>query len=210
MSGREFGEGELRNRDNPFSSRFVRPGAIPFLFPAGASASLLVDRFLAAGRRGQIVGPHGAGKSTLLATLMQDLAARGEIVQLIELHDGQRRLGSDVEWKPRTIVCLDGYEQLSFASRVQVAWRVRRSDCGLLITTHAPICFPVRLPTLFEARATLDTAVQLAEVLLSQHSAAGTAGDISRAEIENHFSRSHGDMRELFFQLYDLAESRRL
>ncbi|MCE9606905.1 MAG: hypothetical protein K8U03_18635 [Planctomycetia bacterium] len=200
---------EPAERINPFSSRFVRPGALPFLFPSGLSAAALVERFLSANRRGQIVGPHGAGKSTLLASLVREFTARGERVQLIELHDGQRRLKLTEPLTPRTILCLDGYEQLSFLSRVQVACSVRRHDCGLLLTTHTPVCFPVRLPTLFEVCPSVATAVQLATELLARHSAAGTAGDIAPEEVERLFSNEGRNMRELFFRLYDLAELRR-
>ncbi len=55
--------------DNPFCTRWVRPGAIPFLFPPGENAEELADRLRQAGWWGEITGPHGSGKSALLAAL---------------------------------------------------------------------------------------------------------------------------------------------
>ena len=54
---------------NPFATRHVRPGAIPFHFPAETSAAQLVARLRELNWRGAIVGPHGSGKSTLLVAL---------------------------------------------------------------------------------------------------------------------------------------------
>ncbi len=60
-------------QSNPFSTRFVRPGALAYRFPPGESAATLVERLAASGWRGQIVGPHGSGKSTLVAALGETL-----------------------------------------------------------------------------------------------------------------------------------------
>lgn len=198
-----------RERDNPFSSRFVRPGAIPYLFTAGTSASQLVDKFCGAGRRGQLVGPHGAGKSTLLALLMKEFAARGEVVTHFELHDGQRALNDPIEIAPGSVICVDGYEQLSYWSRYALARRASREGCGLLITSHRVVWFPAKLPVLAEVRPSVAVAVNLALSLLKQHGGASNAGGIGPAEIERIFFEVGGDLRELFFRLYDLYESQR-
>jgi len=196
-------------RDNPFSSRFVRPGSIPYLFAAGSSAVQMVDKFFAAGRRGQLVGPHGAGKSTLLALLIKEFAARGEVVTNFELHDGQRVLNNTVETAPGSIICVDGYEQLSYWSRCGLARRASRAGCGLLITTHRVVCFPAKLPGLAAVRPSVEVAVKLALSLLAQHGGASNAGGIRPTEIERIFFEVGGDMRALFFRLYDLYESQR-
>jgi hypothetical protein len=54
---------------NPFATRFTRPGAIEFIFPAGESLATLVARLRACDWRGQITGPHGSGKAPLRAAL---------------------------------------------------------------------------------------------------------------------------------------------
>jgi hypothetical protein len=68
-------------RVNPFATRYVQPGAIPWLAETAAPQPVaepvdeayfagLVDRFEnVCKRRGAIVGPHGTGKSTLLEHL---------------------------------------------------------------------------------------------------------------------------------------------
>lgn len=198
-----------RERDNPFSTRFVRPGAIPYRFAAGESAAQVVERFISAGRRGQIVGPHGAGKSTLLAMLIEEFATRGEVVKHFELHDGQRSLPPPLDILPKSIVCIDGYEQLSYWSRSVLGPFVSRGGCGLLITTHRPVWFPTRLPVLVELRPSVEVAVSLVMSLLERHGAAGSAGGIRPEEVERIFFEVRGDMRELFFRLYDLYESQR-
>ena len=75
-------------RSNPFSTRFVRPGAVPYLFAPGQSADGLVRRLAGFGWRGQIIGPHGSGKSTLLAALAEPLARAGRRSWTVCLHDG--------------------------------------------------------------------------------------------------------------------------
>lgn len=52
---------------NPFSTTFIRPGAIPFLFPNDQTIQDVVRQLAATDWWGQIIGPHGTGKSTLTA-----------------------------------------------------------------------------------------------------------------------------------------------
>src|SRR5258707_1037455 len=77
---------------NPFSTRFVRPGAIPYQFPERVTADSLVEQLRSQNCRGAIIGPHGTGKSTLLATLIPAIENAGCKVRSIALHDGQRKL----------------------------------------------------------------------------------------------------------------------
>ncbi len=70
------------------------------------------------------------------------IAAAGRSVASITLRDGQRRppkrhsrarsLASS-----RPLVIIDGWEQLSWLSRLLVRWRCRRASAGLLVTSHA-------------------------------------------------------------------------
>ncbi len=52
--------------ENPFCTRRIRPGALPYFFPPGASIETILQRFQDFAGWGEIVGPHGSGKSTLL------------------------------------------------------------------------------------------------------------------------------------------------
>src|SRR5437764_10280820 len=109
--------GRIRRRmsSNPFATRFIRPGAIPFLFLDGDSAEAIIERLKANHWRGQIVGEHGSGKSTLVATLIPLLEQAGRNIVLIKIGPGERRLPEigKSSLLPTTDLIVDGYEQLS-------------------------------------------------------------------------------------------------
>lgn len=186
---------------NPFSSRCVRPGAIPFLFPDALDAEILLGRFHAAAQRGEIVGPHGSGKSTLLATLAHALRQAGRNAVLVELHDGQRRLPADLPSAVARdgVVLVDGYEQLGLWSR----WRLKRicrwRGLGLIVTSHRP----TGLPSLYRTSVNGALACRVVNHLLDQNHPA-----IAQADVIRSLERNRGDLREVLFDLYDLYESR--
>lgn len=140
--GREY----LYPDHNPFSVRFVQPGAVPFLFDrewinrlrekesaafhryyieaiAGGQeistwigCSFLADRFRAVSLRAQIIGPHGSGKSTLMESLRPVLEDRGFLVFSWSLHDRQRYLPGEF-WENLKIFLRDMTEEESRAER---------------------------------------------------------------------------------------------
>jgi energy-coupling factor transporter ATP-binding protein EcfA2 len=190
-------------RRNPFSTRHVRPGALPFVFPPGQSAAALVDRLRAQGWRGEIVGPHGSGKSSLLAALIPAIHDAGRPTLLVTLHDGQRRLPQSVRWAEiaaGTIVVVDGFEQLSAWSRFRLEALCRRRNLGLVVTSHAS----VGLPPLWTTEVTPELARRLVNQLLGDESAV-----ISPDEVDSCLARHRGNLRETLFELYDLYESRK-
>ncbi|MGD9127885.1 MAG: ATP-binding protein [Planctomycetia bacterium] len=215
----------LHEFHNPFSTRYTRPGEIPYRFTETDSeasrVSIVVDDD--SKRRqcwasileqlqdhcwwGQIVGPHGTGKSTLLVELLAYFDLEGIITAHFELHDGQRRfpysLDRLLENDPiPDVIVIDGYEQLGFWSRRRVTRWCCRHSVGLLITTHRRFDFP----TLFETQASLE----LAESLVYQHlESLGASVEITHEEIRTRFEACHGNVRELFFSLYDLIERKR-
>ncbi|MGC3966984.1 MAG: hypothetical protein QM775_06320 [Pirellulales bacterium] len=188
--------------ENPFASRYVRPGATPYVFEHGHDVESVIARFETAGRRGQIVGPHGSGKSTLLASIAKMYRERVVEVRLLELHDGQRQLPPDVRPPIKGVLLVDGYEQLGWPAKLRLEWLRRRSKCGLLVTVHKPH----RLPTVYSTAVGLKLAQRLAEDRLA---ASNNPTAISPAEIRAVFEAEHGNLREVFFRLYDLYESRR-
>ena len=196
--------GDTTSAFNPFSTRYVRPGAIPFLFPPGLSAPVLADRLATSGWRGQIVGPHGSGKSALLAALAPAIQAAGRAVCRVDLHDRQRHLppGFPPQDEPPwpAVVIVDGYEQLSRYSRFRLRQLCTRLGLGLLVTTHRP----VRLPELFRTRPDLDLAQRIVDHLLGQDRSLVTPDDVA-----DRFSARRGDLREMLFDLYDVYERRR-
>lgn len=112
---------------NPFSTRFIAPGKMPFFFErsylhqqksahpdkfeefftralgsnedirTSVSIRFLIDQFERYGCRGQIVGAHGTGKSSLMSVLKNELSKLGYEIFFWELHDQQRFL-PDLFW----------------------------------------------------------------------------------------------------------------
>ena len=176
---------------NPFCTRHVRPGAIPFRFPEGLDATALVDRLEANGWRGQIVGPHGSGKSTLLEALLPELRRRRAVVR-VELHDCERRLPAEA-WAAGegTLLVIDGYEQLGWWTR----WRVRRHWRALLVATHRG----QGLPDLYRTGVTAELAGAIVRELHEDE-----VPDLGRM-LASH----RGNLREVLFELYDRYEAMR-
>ena len=189
---------------NPFSTRHVRPGAIPFRFPPGRSAEGLLERLARNNWVGQVVGPHGSGKSALVATLIDLIERAGRQPYLIELHDGQRRLPVSRRRRsafgPGTVLVVDGYEQLGAWSRFALRRLRRRRGVGLVVTSHQS----VGLPDLFRTTASLALARQIVHDLLG-----GGPSPVAAHEVDRPFTSHEGNMREILFDLYDLYEQRR-
>jgi len=189
---------------NPFSTRHVRPGAIPFRFPAGKGAEGLLERLERNNWQGQIVGPHGSGKSALVATLITSIERSGRRPYLIELHDGQRRLPvsrrQTSAFGPGTVLIVDGYEQLSTWSRFTLRRLRRRRGFGLVVTSHQS----VGLPDLFRTTTSLGLAHEIVRDLLG-----GEPSPVTADEVDRPFTSHEGNMREILFDLYDLYERRR-
>ncbi len=194
----------LPSVDNPFSTRYIKPGAIRYLCPPGQDLPALVDRLRQSGWWGQLVGPHGSGKSTLLAALLPMLQQVQRRPLYLALHDGQRRLPLDparvAGRDPATIVIVDGYEQLSRWNRWRLQRLCRSRGWGLIVSSHAE----TGLPDLF--RTTVD--VERAGVIVRQLLGA-EQNLIGREEITDSLARHHGDVREMLLELYDLYELRR-
>jgi hypothetical protein len=190
--------------DNPFATRYVRPGRIGYRFPAGQDSERLIERLRSQHWWGEIVGPHGSGKSTLVETLCAQLERVGRHAVMIRLHAGQGR-GSGITstgrpWSAATQVVADGYEQLGRLGRARLRWAVRRVGGGLLVTAHTPI----GLPSLLHTTPDLGTVQAIARTLLGDE-----AAKISDRDVAASFAGHHGNVREVLFDLYDLYERRR-
>lgn len=187
---------------NPFSTRFVRPGAIEYVFADGQSAADLIERLRARGWRGQIVGPHGSGKSTLLAALVEPLERAGRHAWRIDLHDGQRSLPfgamAEAHLAGSDLLIVDGYEQLSRISRLRLGWQLRRRGWGAIVTAHQDVGYP----TLYRTSASLELTERIVARLLPLRNPT-----IDHQAIAASFSAARGDVREALFALYDHFES---
>jgi hypothetical protein len=188
---------------NPFATRFIRPGAMPFLFPLSIDTAQLVERLAELDWRGAIIGPHGSGKSTLLAELRPELIRGGRRIAEFALHNGQRRLpiaSRDCEaWDEAMLVIVDGYEQLSASSRWRLDRLCRRAGSGLLVTSHQP----TPLPELLQTAIDVGLLEQIVARLTRDNRRFISPADVARAFL------LHGqNAREALFWLYDLHERR--
>jgi hypothetical protein len=187
-------------RDNPFATCWTRPGAIAFRFPEGIDAPQLVAALAARNWWGAIIGPHGCGKSTLLETLKPALSAAGRRVLAIVLRDGQRRLppiAIEHGKEAKTVVIIDGYDQLGGLERLRLTRRCRHSSAGLVVTAHRP----TRLPTLIRLAPDRNLIARLVADLCAEVSTPITPKDVA-ASHDCHGS----NVREIFFDLYDRHE----
>jgi hypothetical protein len=190
--------------ENPFCTRRIRPGALPYLFPPGMSLEVILQRLHNAAGWGEIIGPHGSGKSTLLAGLIPLLHAEGWRTQRIDLHDGERRLPVNPRHIPEAdapfLLIVDGYEQLGGLSRLHLKRHCRRRGWGLIVTAHRSS----GLPELFDATATIEQANRVVAELLKN-----SDYPISSQHIADRYARCQGNLREMLFDLYDLFERQR-
>jgi hypothetical protein len=200
---------------NPFATRYIRPGALPYQFPKEGSLAGLIDRLADCGWRGEILGPHGSGKSTLVRSLIPELSSRGVHVSLFTMRQGNRRLPpsdtDDAEWFPPSVDkavrlsginrlwIVDGAEQLSKFSwwrlRVDCRWKRR----GLVVTTHHPL----GLPLLFRTSTTADLAWQVVSKLLPAQQTF-----ILPADVQEAFQVHAGNLRETLLALFDVYHQR--
>ncbi len=187
--------------ENPFCSRRIRPGAIPFFFPEGMGVDTLVQRLRENAWLGQIVGPHGSGKSTLLAALLPAVETAGRKVVHLELHDGARQLPLSPEEIARmdteTLLAIDGFEQLSYWARRRLKNKSRAQGFGLIIIAHAPY----DLPDLYRTRGNLEVAQMIVKELLQD-----TPVNIPPEVVEERFHEHEENVREMLFSLYDVYE----
>jgi hypothetical protein len=187
---------------NPFSTRFVRPGAIPYVLPSEKSLDSVIERLQSHAWHGAIIGPHGSGKSTLLAALASRLAAEGRSVVLIALSAGETSLpvteAEAGKWTNATQVVVDGYEQLSWWSSTWLQRTCSQQGAGLLVTAHADVGMPVVHSTQVDAELACRISAQLQ----------GERQLVTDEDVHREFAESEGNLRELLFALYDIYEER--
>ena len=189
-------------RLQPFCHPLHPPGRADFLFPDGDSPASLVARLRDNSWQGQILGPHGSGKSTLLAALVPVLEAAGKTVERYAVQAGSPlaiKTENMTAWTDKTLVIIDGYEQLGWLARRKLRSLVRSRSAGLLVTAHKD----AGLPTVFSTQPSEELARQIVARLLPVGDATITDADIARAYA------AHGDnLRELLFALFDVYQSR--
>jgi len=187
---------------NPFSTARVRPGALAFELPGHETLDSLWNKFVAAGERGQIIGPHGTGKSTLLRAFASVAERHHRVPVLFGTAPGQQlpRSGRQLEFPDDAVVLVDSYEQLGVCPRRRLRRACRRRKAGLLVTCHVD----AGLPTLWRTEPSLELVERLVERLM-----AGFPPLIATEDVGAAYRQQSGNVRETLFRLYDLYELRR-
>lgn len=191
---------------NPFSTRFTRPGVISWhstsTSPSGLLKSLeeLDDRAL-------ISGPHGSGKSTLLSHCCAAARAQGYEVYYFRCYswvDVVRAVRLLVESSPKhDFVCIDSLEMLRFFGwffcLVADFRRVR-----VVVTVHKRPWWCM-WPVLVNTETSFRTFHELVRGLMAKCSPMETI-NFSKVMLQDIFKRNAGNLRESFFELYDQYE----
>ncbi|MCR9292128.1 MAG: hypothetical protein NXI32_05380 [bacterium] len=217
-------------KSNPFATRFVHPGAVPWFVAEQEHASdipnLLRRWRHELNRCGALVGPHGSGKSTLLVHLAAELgptcyrsqpgiakhaaklrAANDDhagMVVWIQLRRGHRPLrdwlNSRGHWAAGRTLIVDGWEQLPIACRAFLGRVMRWQEMGLLVSSHARVA---GIPTLLQMQVTAELARRIVEHLAEQAAATLPADWLNDARLRAQLEEHRGNMRELLMRLYD-------
>lgn len=180
--------------DNPFRSSCFE--ALPFQFEDGWSWGRIMRRLAERNFRGAIVGPKGSGKTVMLEELKQRLAAENISSVVIRLIAGHvySRLYNTISNSQADVVLLDGAEQLSWLGWLRVRYTTLLKGKGLVVTVHNGR----RLPLLYSTRSTEERLLHLLELL-------GQREAVSEATARRLFAEAKGNIREVFFMLYEMA-----
>lgn len=191
--------------DNPFASRFVTPGAIPYFFNNAETSHQIINRGNDLHWVGQIVGPHGSGKTTLARHLGGQLQQRfheinflivrgiGEIKTCHRIENGSSSVATTPDWNQnkKTLYVIDGVERLSWLQRKLIVADCRRKQIGLIVTTHRRL---IGLPELYKTSFDKSRFIKVLHHLGTERYA-------------DHYDRLRSDFgencREMLFELYD-------
>ena len=193
---------------NPFSTRYIQPGAISYECFDGGNVTRLADRIVnLTSKRGSIIGPHGSGKSTLVASLIPEIRSIRPESQIHQLRfstdrSASRSLRKSVrEWTSGSFAILDGYEQLKFWSRILVEWTARNRSISILVTAHQPIR---GFETIWETSVNESSSHWVVEKLLRQSESPNALRELLQSEDWARSREKHGqNLRESLFDMYD-------
>ena len=157
------------------------------------------------GQWGAIVGPHGTGKSTLLRTLKDRLRSQGEEPEWITLRSSEQ-LNLDFLNSTRPLVLLEGLERLSLLRQFVLLGQLRRRDCRVLATLHSDsMAWPWQLKTVRKT----EVSTELVKLLFNRLVDNDDSRLVAWCDALECWQHRNGDLRELWFELYELYESRR-
>lgn len=197
-----------RSEENPFATRFTRPG-YRFVEPEDVSAvESLTVRFLRNGKRGQIVGPHGCGKTSLVYAMTRSLQTAFRETHFLVIRR-QGWLGFRTEKiaglpgsGDNDLWVVDGVENLSPIQRWCLVGHCRYRNCGLLLTSHQEL---LGVPVLKQMLPTFSQFKQIVEHLVhAQHAT------VQSSSVREAYDRNGGNYREGLMFLYDVFQQQRL
>ena len=191
---------------NPFSTRFVQPGAIPWL-ATDTSIDSLLFRLYDVGNRAIICGPHGSGKSTILSHLASVAQRKGLKVHCLRIRswiDAIRVMRVFATINPKqSLVSVDSWERLGFFGWFLCQFADFRGLC-VVVTVHKRPWWN-NWPVLFHMKADDKTFRLLVDELMTKYAGSKTI-EFSGAMLRDGFQRHSGNLREGFFELYDHYE----
>ena len=202
---------------NPFSSRFIRPGAIDYALTTEQTWAELIGS-LETGGRFFIDGPHGSGKSTFLHALLRrwvdcDQTVEGARSATLMRVGPNRRVVEQSRWgdgdrsDPAHLICVDGWDHWSWWWRRRWNWSRQR----LLVTTHRPLI--ARAPTSAWGQwrrlyTPQTTRPEFHNIVAELQGNADNRLRLPVAIVDRAFDEHRGNLREALFALYDEFESR--
>lgn len=192
--------------NNPFETRFIRPGSIRYV-RHGCDPEDLCEHILSTDKPLQIAGPHGSGKTTLTHELAKRLSLLGIGSRWITL----RRVGRfrtpviSQPWTSETdsslrmghVTFVDGIETLTLLNRFLLLRSFSVQD-KLIVTSHRKL---LGIKPLCQTVPTLPHFMAICENLIGQ------IDDLWRKQIEFAFQNNAGNFREALFELYDQFEN---
>ena len=162
-----------------YAQAFVESFRYKFPLSTLIGCKTLNEKLADAGIRGQIIGPHGSGKSTLIESFAEYLGLTGFTVIKETLHNNQRSVPRSLSAKlsalpdhfpdtpsKKTLLILDGYEQLSFRNGIRLIRLCSRKNLGLLVTAHSPRLFAG--PVLYRTETSCDTLQKIVSYLIGE------------------------------------------
>jgi DNA replication protein DnaC len=170
------------------------------------------------GYRSQIVGQHGTGKTTLLIPLMNFLENCHHKIIFVSLHnhefkfpisfwedckkveEGFKKEDETGYTKKPPVVVIDGYEQLSINQKAKILRLCFIRKMGILVTTHQPVW---QIPILFQTKSSPKILEEIVSYLLKK---TGQTLPFDQSQYSTLFEQYHGNIRDIFFSLYDLYE----
>ncbi len=191
---------------NPFSTRFVQPGAMPWL-ATDISLRDVLFRLYDVDNRAIICGPHGSGKSTILSHLASVAQREGLKVHCLRIRSWidaicVMRVFATINPK-QSLVSVDSWELLGFLGWFLCQFADFRGLC-VVVTVHERPWWN-NWPVLLHTKADDKTFRLLVHELMTKYAGSKTI-EFSGAMLRDVFQRHSGNLREGFFELYDHYE----